>query len=266
MKRKLYYATMPSDGPKVLLPIRSENSGPKDYFHSPTIDHGGQMEVIPQLQYSKQPCPGNYSMVCAPASENESNFIKGESFESCDLRCPQGMSISAETYGGVEVFANRNQGSLRMCYDSTTEHVSQNYGWMFGTLPTSAGYTKNALWWGRLAYQGEAVRLFSTHYESFTQSEQRNCFAELAMNYAKDGRASIQEWPRLGLGRSPQPWKVRPLGPLWVQPLHDADAQRASRRPLRRSLPAPLWRTLHVRPLHAPHAQPELHRQGRRLP
>lgn len=55
------------------------------------------------------------------------------------------MSISAETFGVIEIYAIRNQNSLLKYYDSTMEHESKDFGWIFGIPLTSTDCTAKNL-------------------------------------------------------------------------------------------------------------------------
>lgn len=241
----------------------------------PFAYHGGQIMVIPQLLEASLHWELLHGLCTSQRQRGQLHQVVQTTLccRERSLHFPKDMPIAAaaETYGGIEVCAIRKQHSLLMFYDSTMEHESQNYGGRFGTLLTSTDYSKADVWWGRLAYQGEAGRVFSAYYESLTGSEQTNYFPEFAMNYARYGRAAEsggpqyllrlgrgrqapQARPRLDPGRALRPWKVTASVSLRLQPLHRAGNQRTIRRPIMPSVPASFWHSRHPRPLHAPHA------------
>lgn len=60
-----------------------------------------------------------------------------------------------------------------------------DYSWLFGTLLNSMDFSRNNLWWGRLAYQ-DSVVTFGAHYESLSLWDKELYFAESKVDYTKD--------------------------------------------------------------------------------
>lgn len=76
-----------------------------------------------------------------------------------------------------------------MSYGGTAENEKTNYAWRSGRYAlTSEDFTKNNLWWGRLAYQGDAVAVLGQRYEPLTLQVKELYLSEFKMSWRSSAR------------------------------------------------------------------------------
>lgn len=88
------------------------------------------------------------------------------------------LPVPVETYGGIQDYSIKKAQQLHMHCEGTSEYELENYALAFKTLLKSEGYTKNNLWWERLACQGDEVLVLGGRCVSRSPQDKDLCFAE----------------------------------------------------------------------------------------
>lgn len=75
------------------------------------------------------------------------------------------LPMSAETYGGIRVYA------IKAKNEGTTENDNANYAWVFGTLLNSEDFTNSSLVWAKLRFAVPPRQGVVMDYERFGTSK-----------------------------------------------------------------------------------------------